>query len=357
MDQWRAGTTVAEDGWSQRAVFIAPVHRGEPDWPWITRVEPMSRLHVDSFFIDSVWQPLPKLTRVYQHLQYMRCLRLMRRYDLVFTFCPEICVGLNAVGALSGPARKVYVGFTQDSPWPQDRIDRLSCALERYDVITMFSAEERDVYVDRYRLDPSRVSVIPIHTDESQGYERYSDRSPLDHPYVVSVGSPNRRFRPVARACAKMGMPLVIITRPNHELDNLDELRAMGATVITNAKKPEALTYLKHARMCVMAFADPGIPGGFTTLMHGMFMRTPFILTRCLGMSEHVIDGETGFITPHGEQDALEAAMNRLWQERGLAESFGERGLAHAERRHSLEAAARHFHDLSVSLLQRRAAA
>jgi glycosyltransferase involved in cell wall biosynthesis len=340
-----------------RALCIAPVHRGEPGWRWLADVDPFNRIHIESFFVDSVWQPMPKLTRVYQHVQYVRAARLMRRHNLVFTFCPEICLGLDAVGALDVPARKVYVGFTQDSPWPKHRIDRLSCALEKYDVITMFSQDERDVYLQRYRLNPDRVRVIPIHTDEPDGYDGYALQSPLDHPFVVSIGSPNRRFRPVAEACRKLGLPLVIITRPSHDLDNLDEMRALGATVITNAQKPEALAYLRHARMCVMAFADPAIPGGFTTLMHGMFMRTPFILTDCLGMREHVIDGQTGFVTPHADQPALEAALNRLWHERSLADVFAEAAFRYAESRHSLAAAARSFFELSESLLRRRIAA
>jgi glycosyltransferase involved in cell wall biosynthesis len=143
------------------------------------------------------------------------------------------------------------------------------------------------------RLDPQRVHVIPIHTDELQGYRQYADQRPIEQPYVLSMGSPNRRFTSVARACADLKVPLVIITRPWHRHDSLDELASLGATIITDADKLKSLTYLKHAKFMVMDFESAELPGAFTTIIHGMFMNTPSVATNCLGMSEYVIDGGT----------------------------------------------------------------
>lgn len=302
----------------------------------------MDRHEFQSTFIENTFTPVPKLTRFYRAWQVFNARRAFSAQDVTFTFSVDLCLAIGPRRRQRSP-RLVYVGFTQDGPWSQHKIDQLSAAMQQYDAITVFTDDERDVYIERYRLQPDRVHTIPIHTDERDGYGAYPDNRPIEQPYVLSMGSPNRRFRPVAEACHRLGLPLVIVTRPWHKNDDLDAMRELGADVITDANKMRALTLLKHSRMTAMAFDDPTIPGGFTTLVHGMFMRTPFVLTQCRGMGEHVVDDVNGYVTPHDDQAGLEAAMEKLWCEPGLAERFGAQGLERAQARHSLEAAAVSF--------------
>ena len=83
-----------------------------------------------------------------------------------------------------------------------------------------------------------------------------------------------------------------------------------------------------------------------------MFLRTPFILTQCLGMAEHVIDGETGYITPHDDEPALREGIERLWSNPDLADRFGEAAYRRAQDRHSLQAAAEMFYRLALDVLR-----
>jgi glycosyltransferase involved in cell wall biosynthesis len=223
----------------------------------------------------------------------------------------------------------------------------LAKAMRRLDAVTVFSEDERQLYLSRYGLEPARTHLIPIHTDETGDYSQYPDALPSDAPphlrkgeFVLSLGSPNRRFTPIARACQQLNVPLVIITRPWHKNDSLDELAKMGAMLITNADKMKSLTYLRSARAALMAFETDQLPGAFTTLIHGMFMRTPSVVTSCLGMSDYIVHGENGLITPHGDEDALRTAIERIWSEPGLAARMGEAGYQRAQRLYSLEAAA-----------------
>jgi len=82
-----------------------------------------------------------------------------------------------------------------------------------------------------------------------------------------------------------------------------------------------------------------------------MFLSTPFVLTQCLGMAEHVIDGETGFITPHGDEDALREAIGKLWHDEDLATRFGDAARQRGRARHSLDAAAEAFSRLALDVL------
>ena len=332
--------------------FVAPRHRGRHDWPWITHLGPMRQFDFRRVFIENTFRPIPRLTEPYRQWQYLHAACSIRSAQLAFLFSTDVGVGMTRplTGLIPHPLR-VYVGFTQDGPWPRRRINTVARALRRCDAVTVFTEEERLVYIDRYRLDSRRVHVIPLHTDETDGYRQYTEDAPRKTPYALSLGSPNRRFMPVARACRTLGIDLVIITRPDHRNDSLDELASLGAEIITDADRLRALTYLKHARLAVAAFDDPNIPGGFTTLVHAMFFKTPCVVTRSLGMIEHVVSGLTGFVTPHDDQPALREAIGQVWNDTHLAERFGRAAFRRARARHSPDAAADMFHRLARTLL------
>lgn len=333
--------------------FVAPRHPDGSDWPWISRIGPMRRHRFTPIYIENTFNRVPRATRFYVRWQYLRAMRAIRRTELAFLFSTEIGVGMTSwPSKLLHQPKRIYVGFTQDGPWPQPKIDRLSRALRQCDAVTVFSEDERRLYLQRYALNSARVHLIPIHTDETQGYKQYSDARPIEAPYVLSLGSPNRRFTPIARACAALKIPLVIITRAWHKNDSLAELADLGATIITDADKMKSLTYLKHAKFAAMCFETPELPGAFTTLIHAMFMRTPSVVTSCLGISDYIVDGENGIVTPHGDDAALQRAIDQLWNQPGFAERFAQAGYARAVRLFSLEAAAEQFDALAENVLR-----
>ncbi len=336
-----------------RLAFVAPRFAQEPQWKWITTLAPMNRYPFERVYIDHVFKPLPKATALYRAWQHARAARVVSQCNLTFLFSTDIGMALTKrLARRRNAPRRIYVGFTQDGPWTQKHIDNVATALQQCDRVTLFTEAERQIYLSRYGLTPEQAVVAPIHTDETEGYQKYPDTSPRTEPFALALGSPNRRFTPTAQLCRQLGIPLVIITRPWHETDSLDELAALGATIVTDADKLKSLTYLKHARLCIMPFLDPDGAGGFTTLIHAMFLRTPFVATNCLGIPEHVIDGETGFVTPHDDRDALRDAIERLWNQPGLAERFGEASFQRAQQRHSLQAAADRYYSLANEVLR-----
>lgn len=332
--------------------FVAPRHLDGSDWPWLSQIGPMRRHRFKAVYIQNNLKRFQKATRPYIRWQYVRAMRAIQDSELAFMFSTDISMGMTQwPSRLFRQPKRIYVGFTQDGPWDQKKLDRIGRALRQFDAVTVFSEDERQLYIKRYSVDPSRLVLIPIHTDETEGYPQYPDTRPREAPYVLSLGSPNRRFTPIARACHALGVPLVIITRPWHSNDSLDELAKLGATIITDADKMKSLTYLKHAKFMVMSFQTPELPGAFTTLIHGMFMRTPSVVTSCLGIGDYVVDGQTGYVTPHGDEAALKAAIERLWNDDALVDRFAHAGYERAEANYSLEAAAVSFESLAQRVL------
>ncbi|MEM1109251.1 MAG: glycosyltransferase [Planctomycetota bacterium] len=55
----------------------------------------------------------------------------------------------------------------------------------------------------------------------------------------------------------------------------------------------------------------------------------PVVVTRCGGIPDQVVDGETGFIVPQRDVSAMAAAMGRLVEDRALARRLGVTGRKH----------------------------
>ena len=74
-----------------------------------------------------------------------------------------------------------------------------------------------------------------------------------------------------------------------------------------------------------------------TVIMEAMAAGLPVISTAIGGIPEMVIQNETGFLVPPGDVAALAGAIERLFDEIGLARRLGERGFQQARELFSIE--------------------
>lgn len=110
----------------------------------------------------------------------------------------------------------------------------------------------------------------------------------------------------------------------------------------------EKLALLRRAVANV--FPSPKEGWGIT-VMEAAACGTPSLASDAPGLRDSVRDGETGLLVPHGDVDALAAAMLRLAGDPALVTRLGAAARRHAEA-HGWDAAAdaveRHLHDLAT---------
>ena len=139
----------------------------------------------------------------------------------------------------------------------------------------------------------------------------------------------------VLRAFARLGHPTARLEiagtgdhRPALEalarsLDLTERVRFLGFV-----SEVEKVALLRRA--WALCFASPKEGWGITNL-EAAACGTPVVASRSPGLRESVRDGETGFLTPHGDVAALAAAMRRLADDPDLVARLGAEGRRFAE--------------------------
>jgi glycosyltransferase involved in cell wall biosynthesis len=89
-------------------------------------------------------------------------------------------------------------------------------------------------------------------------------------------------------------------------------------------------------------------------VLEAMAAELPVVASRVGGLSELVVDGETGLLVPPRDADELAAALGRLVADPDLRRALGAAGRAYAESSFAPEAFARAHVDLYAAELARR---
>ena len=213
------------------------------------------------------------------------------------------------------------------SPWSRWKY-------RRPDATVAISRAVRDVLVD-HGLPAERVTLITEGTDTGR------PANPVDAARLTSLG-----IRP--------GLPLVVMVAalqpeksPGTFLEALASARAGGAeiqallvgdgplmaevraarlrlgleTVVQLAGwRTEADRFIAAADIVVLTSRAEGFG---SVLLDALLFGKPVVASRAGGIPEAVFDGETGFLAPVGDVNALGAALARLVTDRALREQMG----------------------------------
>jgi glycosyltransferase involved in cell wall biosynthesis len=112
----------------------------------------------------------------------------------------------------------------------------------------------------------------------------------------------------------------------------------------------EAMDALRALDVLVMTSRIEALP---QTLMEAMVMGRPAVVTPVGGCPELVVDGETGFVSPTLEPEAIAGRICHLVERPEQAREMGERGAARMEAGYTMEDWARRTIALYEELLTR----
>ena len=163
--------------------------------------------------------------------------------------------------------------------------------------------------------------------------------------YILSVGrfsDPRKNVRLLLRAYAKVWRTtrhvpeLVLVgTPPSTEIlryiadnDMTEKVRIHG-----NVNEIELARLYREAIAFVLSSDEEGLG---IVILEAMASGLPVVSTNCGGPSTAIVEGETGFLTPVGDADAMAEAIKRLLDDQSLCQRMGRAGRRVAEDRFSL---------------------
>ena len=252
-----------------------------------------------------------------------------------------------------GRVRRLYQG-TADQ-FPDDRFAIEDRVVQEADHIIAECPQDREDLVNLYQADPSRISVIPCGFDMTEFWTIDKTRArltlglPPDEPLILQLGRmvPRKGVDNVIRAFAHLQKDHAIAARlliVGGEADNPDpqltpeigRLNAIAqelgvATRITFAGRRgrEVLKYY-YSAADVFVTTPWYEPFGITPI-EAMACGTPVIGSNVGGVKFTVKEGETGYLVPPNDTEALADRLQHLLKNPQLRNLFGRQAIRRSQ--------------------------
>ncbi len=183
--------------------------------------------------------------------------------------------------------------------------------LRLYDKVGCFIAPSECYRALLERAGFSRASVLHLPNPLPPGTA--FDYTPPEGDYILYCGrlSEEKGLFPLLEAAKRLGAPLVVAGEGPLK-SALEAAAARGGSRVTfrGRVEGEALRKLYRGAKCVAVPSLWREASGYAAC-EAMAMGRVVAASRAGGLAEHVADGETGFLVPPGDADALTKALSR----------------------------------------------
>ena len=260
-----------------------------------------------------------------------------------------------------GEIKRREQGAMDTSPPERPAIE--ARVLTETDLVLATCPAEREDLLDLYGADPGRISLVPCGVDARRF--RPVDRGEARHrlglgegPTVVYVGRivPRKGVDTVLEALAllpdRLDARLAIVggdpgaAQEVARLGALTERLGLEERVAFAGGRPQGELRLHYSAADAAVSVPHYEPFGMTPL-EAMACATPVVGSRVGGIKTSVADGETGFLVPPKDPEALARRLLRLLSDATLRDRMGRAARRRVEQHYTWERvaalAARHF--------------
>ena len=237
--------------------------------------------------------------------------------------------------------------------------------LRRRDRVVAVGKAVRQALIVNEGIPDKRIEVIYNGIDADQFSGQPGDRAAVRRELGLEMSGPV--ILQVARldylkdhATAVRSMARVVLENPSARLLLVGEgpeersIRAqaeqlgLGPSILFLGLRKDVARLLQAADLFLLSSISEGIP---LTVIEAMCARLPVVCTDVGGTGEVIIDGQTGFLTPAGDDTALAGAILRLLGDPSLRSRLGENGRLRARELFSEEQMAERYLALYQEML------
>jgi glycosyltransferase involved in cell wall biosynthesis len=281
--------------------------------------------------------------------------RLLRRggYDVVNAYGLRAGLAVRVIARLVSPRTRVVIGVrgllvteVEELASPKAK---LALWLERATsrLVDLYDSNSRGAaeLIVSLGIDSGRVRYIPNGLDLDLWPANGAKGSTEGPPLVASVARfvSRKRHQDLLHALALLnsaGVPFrAVLAGAGPTLETCRglsvELGLEDRVEFPGRIAPDQVAeLLEHAQVGCLSSLWEGMPG---FVMEAMAARLPVVATAVNGPDELVVDGQTGFLVPAKDPEAMMQALRTLLEQPALAARFGQAGRDRIERDFSLD--------------------
>lgn len=259
------------------------------------------------------------------------------RYDVVVSLSER--VGIPLARLLDRGIRHLVIvhhGMSRFKLW----LIRALHLQDRWDTIAAISHAEAEGMRGALGLDAQR--VVALHTPVDVDFYRPSRPSTGHEAFIQSLGLSHRDYPTLIRAMQRL--PHIpchlrvgstwVQRRGGHEHETLPP----NVTLQPFVHPDELRRCYEASRFIIVPIkASTQWSAGCTSVQAAQAMGKPVIATRRPGLSEYLVDGETGILVEPGDDRGMAAAIEMLWNDPQRVVRMGRTAREWITRRHSLD--------------------
>ena len=261
--------------------------------------------------------------------------------DCIITCMPQLALAAAALSSFGDNSTVPLIAWhfnigSISNEWKGYFAGRI---LRRVDRFVVHARSEIKDYAEWLGLDENNFRFVPLQRADFDNVEH----SPIEKPYIVSMGSANRDYETLVEAARGTGIKTVIISK-KAIVDGIPEHPDL--LKLANLTAEECRNILGGAEMNIVPISSTRTAAGQVTFITSMSMGIPTIATRCVGSVDYIQDWKTGVLVDPGDTAALRQAIETLWRDQALRLRIGEAGRNYAHEHLSDQAAGRHLAEI-----------
>lgn len=249
--------------------------------------------------------------------QAFRLLKLRRNFDAVVTMGPRPSLAYGLLcAALRVPSKQILTEVFLDAARPDSSGWRFKTALFRLVArralgLLTNSSGEVALIARRFGLPENRLRFVPMHTTIAAPQAGAGDDGT-----VLSIGRTLRDLDALVAAARRVAAPFVVVAGAT---DRLPEPLPANVRVLRDVPLAESHALLRQAAVVVVPLLPAERSTGQVAMFEAMALGKPVVVTRAVGTTDYVRDGENGLLVEPGDAAALAQAIERLLRNPELA--------------------------------------
>jgi glycosyltransferase involved in cell wall biosynthesis len=207
--------------------------------------------------------------------------------------------------------------------WRPVRLARLAPLVDRW---VVYASSQADFLRRRLGVPAERVVLSTFMVDTAFFAPELVDRPQRD--LICTAGLERRDYPTLLEAVRDLDAEVVIAAASpwSRRPDSTADREIPSNVTVSRYDLHDLRDLYAESRLVVVPLDDVDFQAGITTILEGMAMARPVIVTRTPGQTDTIEDGVTGLYVPTGDARALRDALRALLDDHARAERLGAAG-------------------------------